>query len=465
MTATDDLRAGCRGPVVMPSDPGYDNARRMWNAAVDHRPAAIVRCADAADITAAVLIARQHRLAVAIRGGGHGIAAHAAVDGSVLLDLSVLDEVVVDPSTRRATVGPGVTWADLDRATQQQGLAVTGADVSTVGVIGSALAGGSGWLQRMYGLTCDNIQSARIVLADGTHIATDPHNHPDLFWALCGGGANFGVVTALELALHPVTDVYAGTLVYSYDRARTVLDGYQRLSAMLPDTASLQAALLHWPPGAATGPPVAALSATCFGPPERAAEILRPVREVAEPDLDLLRPQTYLGLQGQSEHAFLDGHAMTTGTEWLATLDEATIDGLVAAGLRMPTPYSMVSLHQLGGAMSRIPAPATAFGFRTASQHLVLFAGAPAHDDLGPAQAWVRETLATAHDCSAGGPYIALLDNDGSPDRARSAYTADTYRLLTRLKARYDPNNLFRGNHNIAPTPDDTRARSLDAHR
>lgn len=447
----DELRATCRSQVLIPGDTAYDTARHMWNAAVEPRPAAVVRCAAITDVRAAVDFSRRHGLAVSLRGGGHDVAHHPSSDGSVLLDLSPLAQVSVDPATRRAVVAPGVTWANFDRACQAHGLAVTGADVSTVGVIGTALVGGTGWLQRACGFTCDNIRSAEIVLADGSLVRVDTDHHPDLLWALRGGGGNFGVVVSLELDLHPVTTVYAGTLLYRYEAARRVFDGFREFSATAPDELALRTTLLNWPPGAPQGPPMVAITAAYLGPTDAARAVLGQLRRIGEPELDLMRPLNYPQLQRNTEQAFNTGHATATGTEWLHTLDDHTVDALITLGRHMPTKHSLISVHQLGGAVRRMPADASAFAFHHADYHMVLFSGGPAGQDLAPSRRWIADIVDAVQESSAGGPYIGILDGTCAPERVRNAYHPDDYRRLSRIKAAYDPENLFRCNHNIIP--------------
>ncbi|RDI52706.1 FAD-binding oxidoreductase [Nocardia mexicana] len=454
----DELAAACRGTVLRPADDGYDQARHSWNAAVDNRPAVLVRCADTADIATGVDFARRHGLAVSVRAGGHDVAGHPEVADSLMLDLSRLQGLTVDATARRATVGPGVTWVQFDRACVAKGLAVTGADVSTVGVVGTALSGGTGWLQRAFGFTCDNVRSAQVVLADGRTVTADAERHPELLWALRGGGGNFGVVTALELELHPVPTVYAGTLLYPYRKARDVLAGFREFADSAPPELSLRATLIHWPPGAPEGPPRAAVTASYLGSADRARTVLEQLRRIGEPELDLMRPVTYPELQRNTEQAFATGHATATGTEWLRTLDDVTLDSLVDLGARMPTRHSLLSIHQLGGAIRRMPSAATSFGFHEAAYHLVAFSGGPAGIDLGRSREWIAETTTAVAACSAGGPYIGILDGTATSDRVRSAYNPDTYRRLARIKATYDADNLFRCNHNIPPEHDDTPA-------
>ncbi len=447
----DDLRSACQGAVLLPTDPGYDSSRHTWNTAVDHRPAVIVRCADASDIRAAVDFAQRRDLPVSMRAGGHDVAAHAEVERSIMLDLSPLKAATIDPVHRRGTVAPGVTWNEFDRAAQTHGLAVTGADVSTVGVIGTAMSGGTGWLQRALGFTCDNVLAADIVLADGRQVHADADHHPDLLWALRGGGGNFGVITSLELQLHPISTVYAGTLLYRFDKARAVLTAFRELCATAPAELSLRATLINWPPTAPKGPPMAAITASYLGSAAEARAALRPLHQIGEPELDLMRTLSYPELQSNTEQAFTAGHATATGTEWLHLLDDRTIDALINLGARMPTPHTLISIHQLGGAIRRTTNEATAFSFHEANYHLVVFSGAPSGRQLVASQRWIADIIETVRNCSAGGPYIGILDGSSSPTRVRSSFHPDTYQRLQRVKAEYDPNNIFRCNHNIPP--------------
>ncbi|WP_327150596.1 FAD-binding oxidoreductase [Nocardia sp. NBC_01329] len=446
-----ELRSACRGAVLTPGDPGYDRARQRWNSAIDQRPAAVVRCTRVPDVRAAVTTAQHHGLPVSVRGGGHEVAQHPAADGSLLLDLSGLKTVTIDPSTRRAVVGAGVTWAEFDRVCHRHGLAVTGADVSTVGVVGSTLCGGSGWLQRVAGFTCDSVRSAQVVLADGRLVHTSGDHHPDLLWALRGGGGNFGIVVALELELYPIRQVHAGTLLFRLDRGPGIFRTFQELSAEASDEMALRATLLHWPPTAPEGPPMAAVTVAHFGAPDRARTELTALRRLGEPELDLIRPVTYPELQRNTEQAFHEGHGTATGTEWLRAFDDDAADALVDLAARMPTPYSLVSVHRLGGALQRMPVDATAFGYHDAAYHAVMFSGGPAGTDLTASRAWIAEVVDALQACSAGGPYIGILDDTATPERVRRAYHPASYPRLRRVKTRYDPENTFRCNHNIPP--------------
>ncbi|WP_433759615.1 FAD-binding protein [Nocardia sp. CA-135398] len=471
MTITSDiavlsaLRTACRGPVHSPGDPGYDLARRRWNTAVDQHPAAVVGCTGVPDIRAAVALAHRHGLAVSVRGGGHEVANHATADGALLVDLSALRTVTVDPVTRRAVVSAGVTWAELDKECHRHGFAVTGADVSTVGVIGTAVCGGTGWLQRSFGFTCDNVRSAHVVLADGRLVHATPDHHPELLWALRGGSGNFGIVVALELELHPIRTLQAGTLLFRLDQARTVFRRFRELCAQAPDELALRATLLHWPPTAPEGPPMAAITAAYLGPEQQARDVLGRLRRIGEAELDLIRPLEYPDLQRNTEQAFHDGHGTATGSEWLRAFDDTAVDALVELAARMPTPYSLISVHQLGAAVRRMPSEATAFGFHDAAYHMVLFSGGPPGTDLRASRQWIAEVTAAVQGCSAGGPYIGILDDAASPERVRSAYPPATYDKLRRIKAEYDPDNTFRCNHNIPPADRDRSATRKDTDR
>lgn len=446
-----DLRTACRGPILLPGEQGYERARRRWNTAIDQRPAAVVRCTRVSDVRAAAATAQRHGIAVSVRGGGHDVARHPASDGSLLLDLSALRTITVDPVARRAVVGAGVTWAEFDRACHRHGLAVTGADVSSVGVIGSTLCGGTGWLQRRAGFTCDSVRSAQVVLADGELVHASADHHPDLLWALRGGGGNFGVVVALEFELHPIGTVQAGSLLFPLEQGPAVFRAFRELCAEASDDLALRATLLHWPPTAPEGPPKAAITVAHFGGAQAARAELAPLKRLGEPELDLVRPLDYPELQRNTEQAFHEGHGTATGTEWLRVFDDDSIDALVELAVHMPTPYSLLSVHQLGGAVRRAAANATAFGYRDAAFHAVMFSGGPTGIDLDPARRWIADVVAALQRCSAGGPYVGILDDTAAPDRVRRAYHAESYSRLQQLKQRYDPANTFRCNHNIAP--------------
>ncbi|MGF6888658.1 FAD/FMN-containing dehydrogenase/SAM-dependent methyltransferase [Nocardia sp. GAS34] len=459
-----ELRATCRGTVHAPGEPGYDRARLRWNTAVDQHPDAVVGCTGVPDVRAAVAIAHRHGLAVSVRGGGHEVANHAAADGSVLLDLSALHTVTIDPVARRGIVSAGVTWERFDRECHRHGLAVTGADVSTVGVIGTAVCGGTGWLQRSFGFTVDNVRSAQAVLADGSLVHATPDRHADLLWALRGGSGNFGIVVALELALHPIRTLQSGTLLFRLDQARTVFRRFRDLCADAPDELALRATLLHWPPTAPEGPPMAAITAAYLGADGRAREVLARLRRIGEPELDLIRPLEYPQLQRNTEQAFHDGHGTATGSEWLRSFDDDAIDALVDLAGRMPTEHSLISVHQLGGAIRRMDAQATSFGFHHANYHMVLFSGGLRGTDLGASRRWIADITRAVQGSSAGGPYIGILDDAASPERVRSAYPPATYEKLRRIKADYDPDNTFRCNHNIPPAVRaDTNIRARQA--
>ena len=453
-TETDRLRAGFRGELIWPGDDGFDAARRVWNGMIDRRPAVIARAAETADVVAAVRFAAGSGLAVSIRGGGHSAAGLAVADGALMLDLSAMKAVHVDTAARTAVARPGLRWAELDAVTQAFGLATTGGVVGSTGIAGLTLGGGIGWLDRLIGLTCDNLLGAEIVTADGQTLSTCGDTRPELYWALRGGGGNFGVVTSFTYRLHPVTGAYGGLLGYPLDRAAEVLRAFHEVSAAAPDRLTLYAALLTAPPAPFVpehmrGRRVVGVMSAYFGPADEAERALAPLRGLASrPVIDALRPMSY-----QQVQQYFDGlptlplhHYFTA--EWLRGLDEASIEALVTAAAAAPSPHSMIVLKRMGGAVARVPAGDTAFWYRDAAYHLDVHAQWTPGTAPEPQIAWARAARQAARTVSAGGGYVNFLDP--GEDRVRAAYGGN-YGRLARIKAAYDPGNLFRHNNNIPP--------------
>ena len=444
------------GELIRPGDPAYDQARRVWNAAFDRRPACIVRCASSQDVVSAIEYARRAGLAVAVRGGGHHFAGLAVWDGALVVDLSPMKVISVDADRRTAVVQPGVTWGELDAATTEHGLATTGTDLPAVGIAGSTLAGGLGWLHRVAGLSCDNLLSAEVVTADGAVLRAAADEQPDLFWALRGGSGNFGVVTSFEYRLHPVTEVYGGMLLYPIELAGEALRLYQELCDWAPDELFLRATLTPAPPApfvpeAVRGRPCALFGVAYFGAPAEGEQALRPLRELGSPLVDLVQPLSYSALQQLLAGAVPPEIRAYARTEWLTRLIDEVIDALVAGAANPPSPSAMINLQQLGGAMSRVPDAETAFGYRHADHHLGVLGIWPPAAQGEPVVDWVRSIWELARPVSAGGGYIGNLMDEGE-DRLRASYGAP-YSRLARIKARYDPENFFRINPNIAPDP------------
>jgi FAD/FMN-containing dehydrogenase len=457
MTVSELAMGGFAGEVVRPGDAAYDHARRVWNGAIDRRPALIARCRSSADVAAAVRFGLRQELPIAVRGGGHSIPGLSVCEGGLVVDLSPMKTIDIDPTAGVARVEPGVLWRELDTATQEHGFAVPGGEVSHTGVAGLTLGGGIGWLSRLYGLTCDSLAAARLVTADGSVLEVTEATEPDLLWGLRGGGGNFGVVTQFSLRLHPVpVPMYAGMVIHPLDRARDGLRVFLDLAATAPDALGLNAALVTAPPAPFIpthlhGRPVVVLAGGFVGSLEEGAQVLRPIREFAEPALDTFGPLPYTALQAIVDDTVPAGLASYARSEWLGPLDAAGIDALVEAAGQMTSPLSQVLLRIMGGAIGRVPADSTAFRYRNTTAMLTLNAMWPDAADPGqPHQGWARHTWQQLRPWSAGGAYINHLCEEG-PDRVREAYGEHTWNRLVQLKHHYDPDNVFRLNQNIPP--------------
>jgi hypothetical protein len=451
-----ELRDAVKGQIALPGDEGYDEARLAWNGAhEDRRPALVVRCMGAADVIAAVGFARSTGLAVAVRGGGHSVAGFSSVDDGIVIDLSPMNDVRVDLSAMRASVGGGALWADVDHETQAHGLATTGGLVSTTGVAGFTLGGGIGWTMRKFGLACDNLVAADVVTADGRLVHANDAENADLLWGLRGGGGNFGIVTRFEFNLYQLGPmVYAGPIFYPADAARDLLHRFRDWAHDAPDEVTALVTLTSAPPLPVIpetwhGKKVAALVAASTGPVEAGGGLFGGFREIAEPIADLLGPMPYQVIQSLLDPLWPKGiHAYFKATN-LARLDDALIDQLCEIHLAAPGPQCEIHVHQMGGAVARVDDGATAFAER--SMPFVLNAVTGWHDEeVGPEhREWARGVIAGASDASTGRAYVNFL---GDPDAARASYGEDTYRRLVSLKDRYDPTNVFRLNQNIPPT-------------
>jgi FAD/FMN-containing dehydrogenase len=444
--ALDSLAASIRGIVIRPEDSEYDSARSLWNGMIDKRPAAIVRCSGTADVVAAVRFAREHDLLVAVRAGGHNAAGNAMCDGGIVIDLSGMNGVWVDPDQRVARVQGGATWGDFDREAQLHGLATPGGAISLTGVAGLTLGGGLGWLMRMYGMSCDNLISAQVVTADGEVVTASADENPDLLWGLSGGGGNFGIVTSFEFRLHPVGPlVMGGMLVHPADKAREVLHFYREFNSTAPDESTVFAGLMVSPEGA----PIAALVPFYAGDPERGAEVLQPLREYGPPLADLVGAVPYTQHQQMMDEAFPAGLQVYWRSHFLTSLSDEVIDIILQHFEGMTSPLSAILLEQFGGAVSRVGAGETAFPHRSSEYNVAIIsrwtdpAGADAHI------AWTR-SLHEALKPHSSGVYVNYLGEEGE-DRVRDAYGPELYQRLVSLKTRYDPTNFFRLNQNIRP--------------
>lgn len=457
MTETIAALDGFHGTLLRPHDDGYDDARRIWNGAVDRRPALIARCTSTADVAAAVRFGVDKELRIAVRGGGHSIPGHSVCDDGLLIDLSPMAAVDVDPATRRAQVGPGALLADLDAAAQEHGLAVPGGEISHTGVAGLTLGGGVGWLSRQFGLACDNLVAAQLVTATGEVVTVSADTDPELLWGLRGGGGNFGVVTRFGFTAHPVGPVLtAGAVMVPLDRGGEALRLYADLSAEAPDELSLTAVCVTAPPAPFVPPelvgrPVAGLALAWVGDPEDGEPWARRLRAL-RPAVDLLGRMPYRALQSMFDDGVPHGLGYYVKSEWMDELDGPSIDAILTAAAAAPGPGNQILLRQLGGAIARVPADATAFSYRGAA-HLLTIACAwtPGEDDPAPHRRWARDLWSATRPVSSGGAYVNQLDADEGPERVRAAYDPTTWSRLVALKRRLDPDNVFRLNQNIPP--------------
>jgi FAD/FMN-containing dehydrogenase len=452
---TDDavtaLRGGLRGEVIVSADAGYDAARQVWNGMIDRRPAVIARCADTADVVAAVAFGRERGMPVAVRGGGHSAAGHAVADGALVVDLSAMNGVTVDPDRRIAHAGGGATWSDFDAATQAHGLATTGGAISTTGVGGLTLGGGLGYLMRSFGLACDNLVAAEVVTADGRVVEAtgDGDGDGELLWGLRGGGGNFGVVTRLDFTLHPVGPVLGGMLVHPAERAAEVLRFYREATEGAPEGLSLFAALLSDPAGV----PIVALMPAWNGSIDEGERVLAPIRAFGPPLADTVGPMPYTALQTMLDEGFPSGLPVYWKSHFLTGIGDDALGTIVDRFGRIGSPLSAILIEHLGGAVGRVDQASSAFDHRDAEYNLAIISRWPEPAMEVGCVAWARE-LWEAMQPHARGVYVNYLGIGDAPDRVRAAYGDAKYGRLAALKARYDPDNLFRFNQNIAPAAD-----------
>jgi FAD/FMN-containing dehydrogenase len=446
------LRAAVDGRVITPDDPGYDQARTIFYGGFDQRPAAIVRPADAAQVAQVVNLARDGGHELAVRGGGHSTVGHSLSDGGIVLNLSELTDIEVDPEARTAWAQAGLTAGAYTAAVQAHGLATGFGDTASVGIGGLTLGGGVGYLVRTHGLTIDSLLAAEVVTADGRLLHTDAETHPDLFWAIRGGGGNFGVATRLKFRLHPLPGIVGGMLLLP--ATAQVIADFMAAAEAAPEELSGIANIMPAPPmpfvPAARHGQLVVMAMLCYaGDAEAGQRALAPFRALAEPIADMLQPMPYAGMfppeEGEEEyHPTAVAHTM-----FMDTVDRQMADTIMEQLERSDAPVRVVQLRVLGGAMARVPADATAFAHR----HSRIMANVAAFYD-GPAdrarrQAWVDGVAAALHQ-SDDGAYVNFLGDEG-PKRVRAAYPGPTWDRLVEVKRRYDPDNLFRRNHNIPP--------------
>ena len=451
------LREKLRGALCLPGDPGYEQARTIWNAMIDRHPGAVVRAAGAADVIAAVNFARERRLLLSIRGGGHNIAGNAVCEGGLMIDLSPMKSVRVDLGHRTARVEPGVTLGELDRETQAFGLATPLGINSTTGVAGLALGGGFGWTSRKLGLTADNLLSADVVTADGQLVHASEAENPDLFWAIRGGGGNFGVVTSFEFRLHPLGPVVlAGLVVHPLVNARELLSGYRRFVAGAPDELTCWAVLRKAPPlpflpPEVHGTEIVVLAACYAGDVNRGLEAIAPLRALGKPFADVIGPTPFVGWQTALDPLLTPGARNYWKSHDLLELGDAAIEVMLDHAGRLPTPECEVLVASLGGAVNRVPADATAYPHREVQFVVNVHTRWRDSAQDGACIGWGRALFDALAPHATGGVYVNFMPDDEQERVRKGAYGAN-YERLARIKARYDPDNLFRLNQNISPT-------------
>jgi len=443
--AVQDFAGSLSGRLIRPGDSEYDAARAVWNGQINRRPALIARCANAADVARTITFARRQRLPVCVRGGGHSTAGLAVRDGSLMIDLSQMKGISVDPENRTARAEPGLTLKELVAAIQPYGLATTTGIVSSTGIAGLTLGGGIGWLEGRFGLTCDNVLSFEVVTAEGQVRRASPSEEPDLYWALRGGGGNFGVVTTFEYRLHPLGQVLAGMVVHPMSRARELLSFYRELTANAPDELGAYAALLTTP----DGHPAAAILVCYSGPLDEGERVLAPLRRFGPPLVDLIRPMDYLDVIQLIDAGNPAGHCYYEKGCSVRQLSDAAIEALAAAAEGMTSPLSAVLIQHMHGAASRVAPQATAFALR-GEYYLPLFIAQWPGGDGSRHIAWSRTAWAAMQPFASGGTYINFMAADEG-ERVRAAYGANYERLVS-LKNRYDPTNFFAHNQNICPS-------------
>ena len=444
--AIQGLRSDLRGQVIASSDAEYEEARRVWNAMIDKRPAVVVRPRGAAEVITAVKFAREHQLPLALRGGAHNVSGKATCDDGLVIDFSSMKGIRVDPVSRTVRAEPGLKWFEFDRETQAFGLATTGGTVGDTGIAGLTLGGGFGWLGGTLGMTVDNVLSADVVLATGELVRASASENPDLYWAIRGGGGNFGVVTSFEYRLHPIGPmIVGGMVVHPFQAARDVFRFYADLVRDAPDALTVAAALLTAP----DGNKACGLVAAYIGPIEEGEKAVRPIKQFGSPAMDIMGPIPYVGQQSLLEQAMPPGFLNYHKADFVRDVSGGLIDAMVDGFSRVPSPQSSALLFPIHGAASRIAPDATAFPHRK-GLHAGVYSLWTNPAENATHIGWVRDTLDSMRPFIEGVVYVNELGEEDMETRVQQAYGLN-YARLAALKAKYDPDNVFRLNANIKP--------------
>jgi FAD/FMN-containing dehydrogenase len=437
------------GELLKPGDVGYDEARRVHNGLIDKRPALIARCRGVADVVDAVNLTRKLGLEVAVRGGGHNVAGRATIDGGVMIDLALMKGIYVDPRRRTVRAEGGTTWAEVNRATQLHGLAVTGGVVSSTGVAGLTLGGGLGWLMGKYGLALDNLLSIELVTAEGKVLRASEEDEPDLFWALRGGGGNFGVATSFEFRLHTVGPMVTGGVVaHPFDRAGEILRFFRDNTRSLPDEHMIFGGLIHAPDG--SGTKLAAMVTCHCGSLADGEMAMRPLKTFGPPAMDGVGPIPYSGLNSILDAAYPKGALNYWKSSFLSELNDAAIDTMIGCFIKCPTPMGQLLIEHFHGAAARVGVKDTAFPHRSEGYNFLILAEWMDPADNERCVAWARETYDRMKPFLGAARYVNYLGDDETGEPLVDAY-GPNYRRLQQIKAHYDPSNFFRMNQNIRP--------------
>lgn len=451
-----DLRASLRGGLIEPSDKGYDEARKVYNGMIHKKPRLIVRCADVADVIRSVNFARENDLLLSIRSGGHNAGGLGICDDGLVIDLGLMKYTRVDPVGRTVTVGAGCTWGDVDHATHAFGLATPSGIISTTGVGGLTLGGGVGHLTRKCGLTIDNLLAADVVLANGTFVKANADENSDLFWAIRGGGGNFGVTTSFTFKLHPIDIIYGGPMLYELSEAADVMKWYRDLIPTAPDDLSGFFAFLTVPP-APPFPEHLHMKQMCgvvwahAGSQAKAEETFKPIRASKKPALDFVGPMPHPALQSMFDALYPPGLQWYWRADFVNELSDDAIAQHTRFGEALPSMHSTMHLYPINGAASRVGKNDTAWNYRNATWAQVMVGVDPDPANNEKIIAWTKSYYDALHPYSAGGAYVNFLMGDEGEDRVKKTY-GDNYERLVSIKNKYDPGNLFRVNQNIKPT-------------
>lgn len=451
-----EFKASLRGELIRPGDEVYDTARKIWNGMIDKHPALIARCTGIADVISAVNFARTNEILVAVRGGGHGVAGNAVCDGGIVIDLSRMKGMHIDPTTRTARAQAGLVWGDFNHETQAFGLATTGGFISTTGIAGLTLGGGVGWLMRKYGLTCDNLLSVDVVTADGQFLTASKTENADLFWGLRGGGGNFGIATSFEYQLHPVGPmILAGMVIHPATKAKEVLKFYREYVATVPDELGSMVFLRTAPkapflPEHVHGTPVVAIGVCYAGPIEEGEQAVKPLREFGPPLADIIGLKPYKAFHTMFDIDVPPGLLVYWKSGYLGSLNDDAIDTIIAHAWNTRSPRSMTILGHLGGALSRVGVDETSFGDRYGKYAIMINSMWTDPQESDEHIRWAREFFASTEPFSTGGVYVNFLGNEGEK-RIKAAYGPANYERLVMLKNKYDPTNFFSLNQNIKP--------------